>query len=765
MTTDSDRRFFAFGLVLSLGILFSSMGCGAAEEAFAGKSPESTEILADIARQGFVRVIIEFQPPFSPAQLKPGDARLPQYKAAVKAIGDEILAAHFLNADQPLEGAGFRRAVRRFEISPMIALNVNQTELEALASDPRVVRIHYDRKEYPMLNESVPLIGMTGADGAYVLGATGQGQAVAVLDTGVEADHPFLRSKVIAEACFSNGAGDGISLCPDGSDTQLGPGAADATTPACFSGSTNLCSHGTHVAGIAAGKDTAGGNHPPYGVAKNAAIVAVQVFTRFNDPSVCEGSPPCILTYPSDYIAGLEWVYSNRDELPGGAQVAAANLSLGGVAAYTSYCDSDPRKPIIDSLRSVGVATVIASGNEYYVNAVSAPGCISTAVTVASSTKQDTISSFSNMAFMVDLVAPGSDILSSIPGGDYAYDDGTSMAAPHVAGAFAALRSRLPNVSVSQIENALKETGTPIADVQVVKPRIRVDEALAALLVAQGNAFLTLTKTGTGSGTVTSSPAGIACGADCKEAYPVGTVVTLTATPAAGSSFAGWSGDPDCADGSVTLNGDKICTATFTPPVLRTLSTSVNGNGAVTGPGINCPGDCTENYPDGTGVALTATPAGGWQFSGWGGACAGQGNPCTLTLNSNQDVTAAFSPFPDLTGTWRKLTQYCQGTGDAQHCKLRGQVQIRNQGGRKATNSVLRFYLSADVTWGVEDPLLREARVKALGRGKAQAKKLAVSLPPGMTASGQFILAVIDADGTVVESDEMNNVLVFGPLP
>lgn len=620
-----------------------------------------------------------------------------------------------------------------------------------------------------MLNESVPLVGMTGADGAYVLGATGQGQAVAVLDTGVEADHPFLRGKVIAEACFSNGAGEDISLCPNGSDTQVGPGAADATIPACFSGANNLCSHGTHVAGIAAGKDTAGSNHPPYGVAKDAAIIAVQVFTRFNDSAICGGSPPCSGAFTSDILAGLDWIYSNRDSLPEGTQVAAANLSLGS-GAYTSYCDSEPSKPIIDSLRSVGVATVIASGNEYYVNAVGAPGCISTAVTVASSTKQDTISSFSNMASMVDLVAPGSDILSSIPGGSYDFKSGTSMAAPHVAGAFAALRSRLPSISVSQIENALKETGMLITDdrvsgYQTTKPRIRVDQALNALLVAQGNAFLTLTKTGTGSGIVTSSPGGIDCGADCKEAYPAGTIVTLTVTPAAGSSFAGWSGDPDCADGSVTLNGDKICTATFTPPVLRMLSASVNGNGTVTGPGIHCPGDCTENYLDGIGVTLTATPAGGWQFSGWGGACAGQGNPCTLTLNGNQDVTAAFSPFPDLTGTWRKLTQYCQGTGDALYCKLRGQVQVRNQGGRKATNSVLRFYLSADVTWGVEDLLLRETRVKALGRGKAQAKKLAVSLPPGMIASGQFILAVIDDDRTVVESDETNNVLVFGPLP
>jgi subtilisin family serine protease len=206
----------------------------------------------------------------------------------------------------------------------------------------------------------------------------------------------------------------------------------------------------------------------------------------------------CLIAYTSDILAGLDWVYYRH--LYGGTQIAAANLSLGG-GAYTSYCDSHPHKPIIDSLRTIGVATVIASGNEFYVNAVSAPGCISTVVTVTSSTKQDTISSFSNMVYLVDLVAQGSSILSSIPSGGYAYKSGTSMATPHVADAFAAIRSRLPNLSVSQIESTLEETGIPITDYrlsgyQTMKPRIRVDEALYTLLVAMVNALLNPQQTG-----------------------------------------------------------------------------------------------------------------------------------------------------------------------------------------------------------------------------------------------------------------------------
>ena len=96
-----------------------------------------------------------------------------------------------------------------------------------------------------------------------------------------------------------------------------------------------------------------------------------------------------------------------------------------------------PSKSGIDNLLAVGIATVIASGNASFTTGVSSPACISTAVTVGSTTKWDVVSSFSNSGNPVDLLAPGSDIKSSVASSTTAFDfkSGTSMATPHVAGA------------------------------------------------------------------------------------------------------------------------------------------------------------------------------------------------------------------------------------------------------------------------------------------------------------------------------------------
>jgi glucose/arabinose dehydrogenase len=311
--------------------------------------------------------------------------------------------------------------------------------------------------------------------------------------------------------------------------------------------------------------------------------MAIQVFSRFSG-SDCDatGQNPCALAYTSDLIAAMEHVHDMREQHP----VAAVNMSLGGgVFLSAAECDADngPTKAIVDLLRSVGVATVISAGNNGASNGISAPGCISSAISVGSTTKANVISSFSNSAAFLSLLAPGSSIRSSVPGGGFAYFSGTSMAAPHVAGAWAVIKQKNPIATVAAILDALAATGMSVTNPNNGTAKPRIDVAGAVALVSP-QAFLqfTLSVTKTGSGVVTSVPAGVACGVDCSQSYPSDTVITLSATPDAGYSFTGWTGDADCADGSVRMTTGKVCTATFidgTPPVGMI---TINRNASVT---------------------------------------------------------------------------------------------------------------------------------------------------------------------------------------
>ena len=176
-----------------------------------------------------------------------------------------------------------------------------------------------------------------------------------------------------------------------------------------------------------------------------------------------------------------------------------------------------------------------------------------------------------------------------------------------------------------------------------------------------------LSVTVNGSGTVVSAPAGIACPTDCAESYAAGTSVTLTANPAAGFQFAGWSaaGCPGTGSCVVALNAATSVTATFTPVTAGqfALNVIVQGSGAgsvASNPaGISCGNDCSETYPQGTSVTLTAAPQTGSGFSGWSGACTGTG-ACTVAMSATRTATATFeaNPAPSYT-----LTAVVTGSG------------------------------------------------------------------------------------------------------
>ncbi|MBP8811966.1 MAG: InlB B-repeat-containing protein, partial [Kofleriaceae bacterium] len=165
--------------------------------------------------------------------------------------------------------------------------------------------------------------------------------------------------------------------------------------------------------------------------------------------------------------------------------------------------------------------------------------------------------------------------------------------------------------------------------------------------------ILTVTKFGNGTGTVTSSPAGISCGGDCTEAVNAGTTVTLTATPAAGTQFMGWVGGGCSGMGTctTTITASTTVRANFYLTIHQvTVTKTGGGTGWVaTSPlsGIACGTDCSEYYYYGTSVTLYATPDPGSTFTGWTGACTGLG-PCTFTIvgapGQAYPVTANFAP-------------------------------------------------------------------------------------------------------------------------
>jgi len=179
--------------------------------------------------------------------------------------------------------------------------------------------------------------------------------------------------------------------------------------------------------------------------------------------------------------------------------IAAANMSLGG-GTYTATCDASRpgTKAAIDNLVTARIATVIASGNSYYTNAMGAPGCISTAISVGSTTKADVVSDFSNAASFLKLLAPGSAITSSIPGGGYESWYGTSMATPHVTGAWALLEDKAPALTVAQGLTALQNTGLSILDSRngLTFKRIRVMNALNSITGLPAATLLTPKTTG-----------------------------------------------------------------------------------------------------------------------------------------------------------------------------------------------------------------------------------------------------------------------------
>jgi uncharacterized repeat protein (TIGR01451 family) len=436
------------------------------------------QLTAQIEVRGAAPLLVELDlPGYRPQAFDEVQAAAIQ-EAAIASAQDSVLSR--------LAGFGLTN-VKTFAYLPYLALTVHDAAtLAALAADPLVLAIREDRPVPLLLSESVPLIR---GHFAHIIFYRGQGQTVAVLDTGVDKNHPALAGKVVSEACYStNSAAQGASsLCPGGatSSTANNSGLNCANT---ISG----CDHGTHVAGIVAG------------VAPGANLIAIQVFSRFTDGGAntfcanANRTSPCTLSYQSDQIAALNRVFALRNSFA----IASVNMSLGS-GQFTSACDTDPVKPGVDLLRGANIATVIAAGNSSFRNAMGAPACISTAISVGATTKTDQVADFSNVNAFTTLWAPGFDIYAAIPpafavNADVPYQakNGTSMAAPHVAGAVAILKQVKPAATVAEISNLFTSTGPLVTDQRtggsITKRRLDIYTALCVLITCDNDDYRTL---------------------------------------------------------------------------------------------------------------------------------------------------------------------------------------------------------------------------------------------------------------------------------
>ncbi len=453
------------------------------------------------------RVIIEIASEAPLPDFRDATVAVDLARSRASAAQERFLVSH--GAD----GETIRRwSLRRIDLFPMLALTVTPGELAQLRRNPIVKAVWPDRLIQPAADLTLTQMGLlpnAGDPGAWAEGADGTNMIVAVLDTGVDKAHPFLAGKVIEEACFSttNAADRTTSLCPGGAATLVGDGAAaPCSLFAPFLDELSRgCGHGTMVAGVAAGKNPAGVS-PLGGVAKEARILAVQIYSKVDNPNggtICGfGQASCARAYTSDILAGMAHVVARAPAYAG--RIAAVNVSgWSGLFAepdrtHDVICNGHPLKVGIDALRAQNIPTVLPAGDSQQRDRTTTPGCIETAVIVGASDHQGAVWFSSNMGPAVDLMAPIGDMPAPRPNGTFTGVVTTSVTSAAVAGSFAAVKSRVPTATVDQIEQALKNTGATIVDRRAAdpgqglpagslsRPQVRVNLATRAVLGTLG---------------------------------------------------------------------------------------------------------------------------------------------------------------------------------------------------------------------------------------------------------------------------------------
>lgn len=505
--------------------------------------------------------------------------------------------------------------IHRFRSVPGLALRIKSTHvLYHLASKPGVWRIDLDVGGKGGLNDSRPLIN---ADQAHSQGFTGSDRIVAVLDSGIDSDHPDLAGALVDEYCFSYNPANGG--CPDGSSEQAGPGSAEDDH-----------GHGTHVTGIITGD----GITAPLGIAPDTKIVAVKVLDSNNS-----------FYSSSDIVAALDWILNNRPD------VDVVNMSLFTYETFSDVCDdyyawTMNLASAINNLRDIGILCVAIAGNDHLIGQITAPGCISSCMAIGATTKNDSAAGLSNSSEFVDMFAPGEGIISTAKGGGSRSMTGTSMAAPHVTAAAAILKQKKSNLIPSELESALKTSPVYITDAAgLIRPRLDVIAALDAVepaITISGEVIL--------DGGTTKNIMAVRGGLNGVVMKGLsGSPVTDNLGNYSAKVKFGWTGIVTPAKTGYiftpsSINYSDVISDQVNQDYMAsldqftlTIQVEPSGGGTVTR------NPDKEEYNHGESVELTANANEGYNFSGWSGDASGTTNPKTITIDSDKSITANFT--------------------------------------------------------------------------------------------------------------------------
>jgi major intracellular serine protease len=325
-----------------------------------------------------------------------------------------------------------------YDNSSLETKSVNNYELQEIVANADVNTVSYNYPIKAFLQNSTVLVNSSTVHLMQFnnINLTGVGETVCLLDSGVNSSHVALQGKIIYQACYcSLTEGSSSSCCPNGEAQEFGGNIGDNN------------GHGTHVAGIILSNN---------GVAPNSSIVSVKILNSTGNGQ------------SSDLINAINFCISNSSLY----NISVISGSLGTTNLFVDYCDDtiglELLRNAIDNAALNNISLVFATGNAGSTTSITAPACFFNTTSVAATTKADLIASYSNRNSITDLVAPGSLINSTCYNGGYCIDSGTSMAAPHVAGAMLLLKQykKFFNIDLLNldIENALKDNGVNISD-------------------------------------------------------------------------------------------------------------------------------------------------------------------------------------------------------------------------------------------------------------------------------------------------------------